>query len=218
MIVVGVLVVSLLLFRAAGALGVTALASWVASTRWALAVMFLFVRVLHFTRRGRDGMARMVPNAFGNAMSIIYFAGVCEIAGAIGMLIPRTRVLAGVGLILFLIAVFPANVKGAREKLTVGRRQVTPLGPAHGDADPLHCADLVVHPRRVGDKNRGAFTAGRSTRSGKRRERRTSRAPTRLLSSGYAAVRESRAITCDHPERQWDSGGTRHSGFRQELV
>lgn len=148
MIVVGVLVVSLLLFRAAGALGVTALASWVTSTRWALAVMFLFVGVLHFTRRGRDEMARMVPNAFGNAMAIIYFTGVCEIAGAIGMLIPRTRVLAGVCLILFLIAVFPANVKAA-----------------HGDADPFHCADLVVHPRRVGDKNRGAFTAGRPTRA-----------------------------------------------------
>ena len=129
MIVVGVLVVSLLLFRAAGALGVAALASWVASTRWALAVMFLFVGVLHFTRRGRDEMARMVPNAFGNAMAIIYFTGVCEIAGAIGMLIPRTRVLAGVCLILFLIAVFPANVKAAREKLTVGGRQATPLVP-----------------------------------------------------------------------------------------
>ena len=129
MIVVGVLVVSLLLFRAAGALGVAALASWVASTRWALAVMFLFVGFLHFTRRGRDEMARMVPNAFGNAMAIIYFTGVCEIAGAVGMLIPRTRVLAGVCLILFLIAVFPANVKAAREKLTVGGRQATPLVP-----------------------------------------------------------------------------------------
>jgi uncharacterized membrane protein len=91
--------------------------------------MFLFVGVLHFTRRGRDEMARMVPNAFGNAMAIIYFTGVCEIAGAIGMLIPRTRVLAGVCLILFLIAVFPANVKAAREKLTVGGRQATPLVP-----------------------------------------------------------------------------------------
>jgi len=129
MIVVGVLVVSLLLFRAAGAFGVTALASWVASTRGALAVMFLFVGVLHFTRRGRDEMARMVPNVFGNAVAIIYWTGVCEIAGAIGILIPRTRVLAGVCLILFLIAVFPANVKAARQKLTVGGRPATPLVP-----------------------------------------------------------------------------------------
>lgn len=126
MIVVAVLVVSLLLFRAAGALGVAALSSWVASTRWALAVMFLFTGVAHFTR-ARNEMVRMVPSALGNAMVIIYFTGVCEIAGAIGMLIPRTRTLTGICLILFLIAVFPANVRAARERLTVAGRPATPL-------------------------------------------------------------------------------------------
>jgi|SRR5580693_5915572 uncharacterized membrane protein len=128
MIVVGVLVVSLLLFRAAGALGVATLASWVASTRWALAVMFLFTGIAHFTR-ARHEMARMIPSTFGNAMAIVYFTGVCEIAGAIGILIPQTRMLAGICLILFLIAVFPANVKAAREKLNVAGRPATPLVP-----------------------------------------------------------------------------------------
>jgi uncharacterized membrane protein len=126
MIVVAVLVVALLLFRAAGALGVAALSSWVASTRWALAVMFLFTGVAHFTR-ARHQMARMVPSAWGNAMVIIYSTGVCEIAGAIGILIPRTRTLTGICLILFLIAVFPANVKAARQRLTVAGRPATPL-------------------------------------------------------------------------------------------
>ncbi len=128
MIVVGVLVVSLLLFRAAGALGVATLASWVASTRWALAVMFLFTGIAHFTR-ARHEMARMIPSTFGNAMAIVYFTGACEIAGAIGILIPQTRMLAGICFILFLIAVFPANVKAAREKLKVAGRPATPLVP-----------------------------------------------------------------------------------------
>lgn len=128
MVVVVVLVASLLLFRAAGALGVAALASWVASTRWAVAAMFLFTGMAHFTR-ARHGMARMVPRAFGNAMAIVYFTGVCEIAGAIGILIPRTRTLAGVCLILLLIAMFPANVKAARERLNVAGRPATPLVP-----------------------------------------------------------------------------------------
>jgi uncharacterized membrane protein len=128
MIVVGVLVVSLLLFRAAGALGVVTLASWVASTRWALAVMFLFTGIAHFTR-ARHEMARMIPSTFGNAMAIVYFTGACEIAGAIGIVIRQTRMLAGICLILFLIAVFPANVKAAREKLNVAGRPATPLVP-----------------------------------------------------------------------------------------
>ncbi len=128
MIVVIVLVASLLLFRAAGAFGVTALASWVASTRWALAMMFLFTGVAHFTR-ARHGMARMVPRVCGNAMAMVYFTGVCEIAGAIGILIAQTRMLAGIGLMLLLVAMFPANVKAAREKLNVAGRTATPLVP-----------------------------------------------------------------------------------------
>jgi uncharacterized membrane protein len=128
MIVVIVLIASLLLFRAAGALGVEALASWVASTRWALAVMFLFTGVAHFTR-ARHGMARMVPRVCGNAMAMVYFTGVCEIAGAVGILLAQTRMLAGIGLISLLVAMFPANVKAAREKLNVAGRPATPLVP-----------------------------------------------------------------------------------------
>ncbi|MFY9803213.1 MAG: DoxX family protein [Candidatus Acidiferrales bacterium] len=128
MIVVVVLFGSLLLFRVAGALGVTALASWVAATRWALAAMFLFTGIAHFTR-ARHGMARMVPRVCGNAMAMVYCTGVCEIAGAIGILIPRTRAAAGVCVILLLVAMFPANVKAAREKLHVAGRPATPLVP-----------------------------------------------------------------------------------------
>lgn len=183
-----VLVASLLLFRAVGAFGVTALASWVVCTRLALALMFLFTGMAHFTR-ARHGMARMVPRGFGNAMAMVYLTGVCEIAGAIGILIPRTRTLAGACLILLLIAMFPANAKAVREKLNVAGRPATPLVPR--TAMQIVFIGLVWW----------------STLSG------YSPAILGKLQAGGAAVRESRVVTCDHPERQWDSNGTRRVGF-----
>jgi uncharacterized membrane protein len=125
-IVIIVLVGSLLIFRAAGALGVPAFATWVAATRWALAAMFLFTGLAHFTK-AKYGMAPMVPEIFGNAMFWVYFTGACEIAGGIGLLIPRFRSLAGICLILLLIAIFPANAKAAIEHLQVAGRPATPL-------------------------------------------------------------------------------------------
>jgi uncharacterized membrane protein len=129
--VIVVLLGSFLIFRVAGALGVAALATWVASARWALAAMFLFTGVAHFTK-AKYSMARMVPQVFGNAMAMVYFTGVCEIAGAIGLVLPRFRNVAGICLILLLIAMFPANAKAAnakaaREKLMVAGKPATPL-------------------------------------------------------------------------------------------
>jgi uncharacterized membrane protein len=125
-IVIVVLVGGLLIFRVAGALGVVAFATWVASARWALAAMFLFTGVAHFTK-AKYSMARMVPRAFGNAMAMVYFTGLCEIAGAIGLLLPRFRSVAGISLIALLVAMFPANMKAAREKLMVAGRPATAL-------------------------------------------------------------------------------------------
>eukprot|EP00758_Cryptobia_borreli_P001849 Tbor_TRINITY_DN2581_c0_g2::TRINITY_DN2581_c0_g2_i1::g.559::m.559 len=44
---------------------------------------------------------------------LVYFTGVCEIAGGCGILFPQTCKLAGVMLIIFMIAVFPANIYAA---------------------------------------------------------------------------------------------------------
>jgi uncharacterized membrane protein len=117
-IVLIILVGSLLIFRVAGVFGVAAFSTWVAAMRWALAAMFLFTGIAHFTK-AKYGMARMVPQVFGNAMAWVYFTGLCEIAGAVGLLLPRFRSLAGICLILLLIAMFPANAKAAIEHLKV---------------------------------------------------------------------------------------------------
>ena len=43
-------------------------------------------------------------------MSLVYISGVFEIMGGIGVLIPRFRALAGLGLVALLVAVYPANL------------------------------------------------------------------------------------------------------------
>lgn len=126
MAVVIVLLVSWLCFRTAGALGVPALASWASSVPYALAVMFIFTGIAHFTKMKND-LARMVPGIFPRPMLFIYVTGMLEFAGAVGLLFPRLRAAAACSLIVLLIAMFPANVKAARDRLNLGGRPATPL-------------------------------------------------------------------------------------------
>ena len=44
---------------------------------------------------------------------VVRFTGLCELAGAAGLLIPRTRKLAGAMLALYAVCVFPANINQA---------------------------------------------------------------------------------------------------------
>ena len=53
--------------------------------------------------------------------------GVLEIAGAIGLLIPRTRKLAGICLVFLLVALFPANVYAALNEIPLRGEAPTPL-------------------------------------------------------------------------------------------
>lgn len=126
MIVLIVLVVSLFVFRGLGALGVASLDSWPAAVRGGLVMMFALTSSAHFTRM-RHELAAMVPKALGNGMAWVYFTGVCEIAGAIGLLLPRFRAAAGLCLIALLLAMFPANMKAAREGLKIGGKPATAL-------------------------------------------------------------------------------------------
>jgi uncharacterized membrane protein len=58
---------------------------------------------------------RMVPPRLqGDARRIVELSGVAEIAGGLAVLLPRTRRLAGPGLIALLAAIFPANLYMAR--------------------------------------------------------------------------------------------------------
>jgi uncharacterized membrane protein len=123
-----VLIVATLIARAAGQLGVSALRSWQTATRVGLAVMLWFTAAAHFNSM-RSDLIRMVPPGVPNPELMVTFTGVCEILGGIGLLVPRTRRVAAIALIAFLVAVLPANIHAAREELAIGGAPVTPLWP-----------------------------------------------------------------------------------------
>ncbi len=74
-----------------------------------LAALFMLTGASHFVGM-REELERMVPPAVGNPAFWVALTGVAELAGAIGLLIPKLRSFAASGLALLLVAVFPANV------------------------------------------------------------------------------------------------------------
>jgi uncharacterized membrane protein len=126
MSVLVVLATAALLSRLLGVAGVEFLNSWPAATRAGLAVMLLFTGSAHFNSMRHD-LARMVPPAIPHPVALIYFTGICEILGGIGLLIAPTRSAAAVALIIFLVAVLPANVHAARAGVQLRGRPATPL-------------------------------------------------------------------------------------------
>jgi uncharacterized membrane protein len=69
---------------------------------------FLLGGVAHFSLTETE--MRIVPPYIPWPRAAVLISGVFELLGAIGILIPRTRRAAGIGLFLLTIAVTPANV------------------------------------------------------------------------------------------------------------
>ena len=126
MLVLIILIASILIFRGLGFAGAPAFASWPADVRDGLAVMLLFTGSAHFTPVKED-LIRMTPQWVPRPRAMVFFTGLCELAGAIGLVVPETRRAAGIALILFFIAVLPANIHAARAKVTLRGRPATPL-------------------------------------------------------------------------------------------
>jgi uncharacterized membrane protein len=126
MIVLFVLLGSLILFRLLGSWGVPLFSTWHESTAYALAVMFCFTGAAHFGRMRTD-LEKIVPPWVPDPKRAVWVTGLLEIFGALGLVFPETRRLAGICLIAFLIAVFPANVHAAKSDVKLGERPVTPL-------------------------------------------------------------------------------------------
>ena len=124
--VLAILLVSLVLLRGVGYPGVKRLSSWRDAGLGASVVMFLFTSAAHFSGMKYD-LAAMIPKLLPDGLWIIYLTGMFEIAGAVGLLVPRTRRLAGICLVLLLIAQFPANVNAALGGITLGGEAPTPL-------------------------------------------------------------------------------------------
>ncbi len=121
-----VLVIATVLLRGLGRLGVRPFSTWRDAGRAGLAIMFVFTASAHFTDIRHDLLA-MVPDPLPTGMWLIYLTGVLEIAGAIGLLVPRFQRVAGICLVVLLLAMFPANVNAALNGIPLRGEPPTPL-------------------------------------------------------------------------------------------
>jgi uncharacterized membrane protein len=121
-----VLLTSFLLLSILGRLGIPSSFGWWTALRISLAAMFMLTASAHWVRRRAD-LIRMIPPRFPRPDLLVSITGVLEALGAIGLLIPTIAPFAGLSLSLFLLAVFPANVHAARERLAIAGRPATAL-------------------------------------------------------------------------------------------
>jgi uncharacterized membrane protein len=122
-----VLLISFAAFRLLG-LAVPCFANWHIALRAALGIMFLLTASAHWGKR-RPDLIRMVPSQFGNAALWVTLTGIAEILIAIGLQAPRIALPIALGAIVLLLCIFPANIKAARERLTIAGQPVPSLVP-----------------------------------------------------------------------------------------
>ena len=76
------------------------------------AIAFIVAGVLHFAIP--RVYTSITPAYLPSPLMLVYVSGVFEVLGGAGLLLPATRTLAAIGLILLLLAVFPANIEMLR--------------------------------------------------------------------------------------------------------
>ncbi|MET3029014.1 hypothetical protein ABXT06_20225 [Flavobacterium sp. UW10123] len=95
------------------------------SGRIAMAAMLTFTAVGHFAFT--KGMAMMI-SFLPCANAIVIITGIIELIAAIGLLLPKTKVLTGKLLILFFILLLPANIYAASHKINLQTADYTGKG------------------------------------------------------------------------------------------
>ena len=80
----------------------------VLSARTAISVMLCFTAIGHFAFT--KGMSMMIPQFIPFKTSLVYLTGFFEILLAIGLLIPKMKVISGWTLIILMLLMLPANI------------------------------------------------------------------------------------------------------------
>ncbi|MEP2988435.1 MAG: DoxX family protein [Parasphingorhabdus sp.] len=91
--------------------------------RWLLAILYLIAGIMHI--RSPGGFVAITPDWVPFPERVVFFTGAAEIAGAIGLLIPlnklpKARYAAGIGLALYALCVWPANINHAMNDIAIG--------------------------------------------------------------------------------------------------
>jgi uncharacterized membrane protein len=83
-----------------------------------MAAFYAFAGVNHF--RAPEFYLPIIPPYLPWHAELVFLSGVAEVMIGVGLLIPRTRVLAAWGAIALLVAVYPANIHMALADVPVG--------------------------------------------------------------------------------------------------
>lgn len=97
----------------AGWLGVAYVNGWAAAIAVGLAAMFVLTGIAHFAPSMRRDLIAIVPSRLPTPALLVSVTGVLELLGAVGLLLPATRVAAAWCLLVLMLAMFPANVYAA---------------------------------------------------------------------------------------------------------
>lgn len=103
--------------------------------RWLLITVYALAGALHLL--APSPFLSIVPAWVPFPAQIVLFTGMCELAGAAGLAIPRWRRIAAIMLAAYAVCVFPANIKHAIDGLIYGRNH---LGIAY------HLPRLLLQP------------------------------------------------------------------------
>ena len=104
----------------------TEVAQWV--VRILLAALFVGMGVAHFLPGPARGMGAIIPPSVKRlgipTRAIVAITGVFEVAGGVGLLVEPVRFAAGLCLVVFLVAVFPANSYASQHPERFGRAAI----------------------------------------------------------------------------------------------
>ena len=84
-----------------------------AAMRWGMFVFYAAAGLVHLAHP--DAFLPIVPDWVPAPKLVILVTGICELAGAVGLMTVRFRRIAGIMLALYAVCVFPANIKHALE-------------------------------------------------------------------------------------------------------
>ena len=91
--------------------------------RWLLALAYLVAGIAHL--RSPAGFIQITPGWVPDPPLVVMLTGLAEIVGATALaVVPRLRQAAGIGLALYAVCVFPANINHAMNHIALGGSQL----------------------------------------------------------------------------------------------
>lgn len=113
-----IIIILALLLHLASKIGLNPLKTFRDNARIATGIAFVLTGVSHFLIP--EKFMEMMPPFLPMPLFLIYLSGLFEILGGVGLMISKTGFWAAIGLILLLLAVFPANIYVALNNVQLG--------------------------------------------------------------------------------------------------